>query len=259
MQRYRLWKKLPFMGPSSPVFLALQHKIGNTYFTSVLRDLVRETDFPEECFKIFKRSGASASMFEGLEPNSIIRLANFSYDQLSMLPLNAKVFATKRDPRGLIVSCTDYHIRGSEKWTQVPERKYGGKSYCELLRDAPTDEDRLIISMENRAGEILRRMESYVGQDDVHMVALEDLSHDDSGETYRELCRAMGLSEQDSAKLYELLVRHALWNLKRAGARAPNHSTSGVDPKVIERLKGRALRHYRQQFGDIHLRLGYEN
>jgi hypothetical protein len=139
----------------------------------------------------------------------------------------------------------------------VPNGKFEGKSYCEYLQSASTDEDRLIISMQNKAGEILRNMDTFSGQSDVHMVSLEDLSHDASGETYWIICQKMGLSDVDSATFYALLVRHALWNLKAQGKGIPGHSTSGVSSDSIRRIKGRALTCYQELFGDIHVRLGY--
>jgi hypothetical protein len=248
---------LDFAGPPAPVFFALHHKVGNTYFTQVLRDLTKETKYPDHCFNIYKASEVTREQLARLEKNSITRLRNFSYPELAIVPSGSRVIGTKRDPRTLIVSCTDYHMRGNEKWTQVPEDKYDGKSYCEYLQSAPTDEDRLIISMQNMAGDIIRRMESFCEHDDIHMVALEQLSHDASGKTCRRICEVMGLSAEDTETFYRLLVRHSLWSLRAQGRKAPRHSTSGVNPDVISRLTGRALAFYKSTFGDVHVRLGY--
>jgi hypothetical protein len=110
-------------------------------------------------------------------------------------------------------------MRGSEDWTREPQEQFGGKSYSEVLRDAGSDEERLIVLMDHVAGRILRSLDT---------------------DTFRDL-----------------LIRHSIWKIKGTTGQLPRHSTSGVGSDSVNRLKGRALNHYEELFGDIHARLGY--
>lgn len=189
---------------------------------------------------------------------SITRLRNFGLPEVKKLPASSRVIACKRDPRSLIVSCTDYHMRGSEAWTQVPREKFDGKSYCQLLRDAATDEDRLIISMENKAGEIVKRLGSLADSDDVFFVSLEDLSRDESCSVYYDICEYMQLCEADFNIMFNHLKRESLWYMRQTSGEIPSHSTSGVSDTYIARLNGVALARYTELFGDLHIKLGYQ-
>lgn len=138
-----------------------------------------------------------------------------------------------------------------------PQGNVRSKSYCELLRSAKSDEDRHIISMNNKAGEVIRNMLTYVECDDVLMVSLENLSHDVSGEIYGEICEYMELSSSDAETLSRIFIENALWNIKMTGSELPRHSTSGVDALAKHRISGSALEHYQSVFGDAHRLLGY--
>lgn len=215
------------------------------------------TDYDSKRFNIFETLDVTKEKLALLPTNSITRLRNFSYFALTIIPSKSKVIATKRDPRGLIASCTDYHMRGTEEWTTIPRGMYGGKSYCELLRSAKSDEERHIISMNNKAGEVIKNMLTYVDCDNVLMVSLEDLSHDVSGKVYGDICEYMELSSNDTETLSRIFVENALWNIKIAGSGLPRHSTSGVDALAKHRITGCALEHYQSVFGDAHRLLGY--
>jgi hypothetical protein len=67
----------------------------------------------------------------------------------------------------------------------------------------------------------------------------------------------MCLNHRDTNTFRELLIRHSIWKIKGTTGRLPRHATSGVRSESINRIKGRALNHYEDLFGDIHARLGY--
>lgn len=243
---------------TNPIFVALHHKCGNNYFTKVLRQFVNEAYSPEYDFMIVRQVEFNSNMSARFVANTITRLRNFTLDQVRQLPPNSIVIACKRDPRSLIVSCTDYHLRGSEAWTRVSNKRYGGKSYSNYLRDAATDEERLIISMENVAGNIIRRMASFIDASDILTVKLEDIARDDSCQTYHDICKYMQLSDHNYHILSNLLRKNSLWYIRKKTGTIPQHCTSGVSRDSINRLQGMALARYHDLFGDIHLRLGYK-
>jgi len=189
--------------------------------------------------------------------HTITRLRNFTLDMARQLLPNAIGVTFKRDPRSLIASCTDYHLRGPEAWTLMPKEEYGGKPYFDYLRSAASDEDRLIISMENRAGAIIENMRTFINAPHILSVKLEDIARDESCQIYDDICTHMQLSADDHNILSEIFKKHSLWYIKSNTGSLPGHSTSGVSKNSVNRLQGRALERYQELFGDIHLQLGY--
>jgi len=236
------------------MYFALHHKCGNTYFKKALTEFSELSVDPAFEFATLLPGRAATASFHC---PTLVRLRNFSLRHLLLLPQPAKVVACKRDPRGLIVSCTDYHRRGSEAWTTAPDQRYGGMSYQALLNSAPSEEDAFILSMKHVAGRILNNLRTLLDAPDIYFVALEDLSWDESGKTYASLCDFLDLSSRNRELLISSLAKHSLWaNLKRHG-KLPKHSTGGVSDSSSQRLQGRALREYRLLFGDLHSELGY--
>lgn len=241
-----------------PIFFAMHHKCGNTYVTNVLNEFEKKASAPAFKFNTVRAPDFISNLdTPAFANNTITRLRNFTLDMVRQLPSNSVFITFKRDPRSLIVSCTDYHLRGPEVWTLMPKNKYGGKPYYHYLRSAASDEDRLIISMENRAGTIIRNMSTFLDAPDILSVKLEDVARDESGQIYSEICQYMRLSEHNQKILSSIFKKHSLWYLKSYAGLLPRHSTSGVSKDSINRLQGRALERYRELFGDIHLRLGY--
>ena len=242
----------------NPIFFAMHHKCGNTYVTNVMNEFVKEASHPEFHFKTVRaQEFISNPDISAYADNTITRLRNFTLEMVSQLPSNSIVITFKRDPRSLIVSCADYHSKGPEAWTLMPNEKYGGKPYYYYLSSAASDEDRLIISMENRAGVIIRNMSTFIDAPDILSVKLEDVSRDESCQIYDDICKYMQLSEHNHNILSRIFKKHSLWYMKTNTGLLPNHSTSGVSKDSINRLQGRALERYQELFGDIHLRLGY--
>lgn len=231
---------------------ALHHKCGNTFFKKVLTEFSQLSVEPAFGFATLQPRDAATASFD--RP-TLVRLRNFSLRQLRLLP-PARVVACKRDPRGLIVSCADYHRRGSEAWTKVPDERYGGMSYQALLSSA-SEQDALILSMRHRAGEILNSLRTLLDAPDIYFVALENLSWDETGKTYASLCDFLDLSRHNRELLISLLSKHSLWARLKYHGSLPKHSTQGVSNVSVQRLQGRALREYRSLFGDLHRELGY--
>ncbi len=242
----------------NPIFFAMHHKCGNSYITNVMNEFRNQVSSPGFEFNIVRAqeftSNPDISTFTS---NTITRLRNFTLEMVYQLPSNSIVITFKRDPRSLIVSCVDYHMRGSEHWTRMPMQKYGGQPYCHYLRKAASDEDRLIISMENRAGTIIRNMSTFLEAPAILSVKLEDVARDESCRIYSDICEYMQLSDHNQNILSGILKKHSLWHMKMKTGLLPDHSTSGVSQDSINRLRGKALERYQELFGDIHRRLGY--
>lgn len=241
-----------------PIFFAMHHRCGNTYLTNVMNEFVTKTSGQKFSFRIVGqkdfRFDPDVSPFVN---NTITRLRNFTLEMVRQLPAHAIVVTFKRDPRSLIASCTDYHLRGPEVWTLMPRQEYGGKAYYQYLRSAASDEDRLIISMENRAGAIIENMRTFINAPHILPVKLEDIARDESCQIYDDICTHMQLSDDDHKCLSEIFKMHSLWYIKSNTGSLTGHSTSGVSEHSVNRLQGRALERYQELFGDIHLQLGY--
>jgi len=243
----------------NPIFFAMHHKCGNAYITKVMNEFEKEASAPKYNFMIVRAANFRANPdISAFVNNTITRLRNFTLDMVRQLPTNSTVITFKRDPRSLIVSCTDYHLRGTEDWTKIPMQKYGGKSYNDFLRGTATDEDRFIISMENKAGDIIRNMTTFLDAPEILSIKLEDIAREESCQAYDDICKHMQLSDRNYHILSNLLKKHSLWYIKKNIGTIPKHSTSGVSKDSINRLQGLALERYHELFGDIHLRLGYQ-
>lgn len=243
-----------------PVFFSLTHKCGNNYFKKSLNNFVRRVDVDNSSLQTISNPKQYVHMDEGFQ---FVRLRNFTYTEALSLP-SEKLVHCIRDPRSLIVSCTDYHIRGDEDWTRKPEKKYGGLSYSEYLFSASSYEESLIRSMQNVAGDLLQKWSGFHESTEVEsgewmQVKLEDLSRDRTGKIYRDLCAYIDMDDYSTKLLAQCFKKNSLWWLKENKSFKPKHSTSGVSNKTAGKVTGVSLEAYRDIFGDgFHEKFGYK-
>ena len=240
-----------------PVYFALHHKCGNNYFGNVLRDFAEVSSNPKYEYAVLRRADFEGGWERKNLDNKLVRLRNFPKSMIQEAPDMSKVVVCIRDPRSLIVSCTDYHARGSESWTLEPKKEYGGLSYSEFISSGSTDEDRLIRSMKHVAGRLVRSIETLLELDGVHIAKLEDLSWDRTCKPHLALCDYLELSGLHREQMFNALKKHSLWRISAVDGKLPRHSTGGAVSESSQRINGRALQTYQSLFGDIHTRFGY--
>lgn len=209
-------------------------------------------------FEVIKPKQIKERSLKQICGNTIYRLCNLTYEQVKIFARGLPIVVFIRDPRTLITSCTDYHLRGSEKWALKPQEKFNNLSYTELLQQGRTDEERLIISMENLAGDILKRIETFVNKEDVLLISLESLAWDSSLSTFKKIADYCHFEEPFRRQFIKELENNSLRKIKENTGSLTTHSTSGVSKSSIKRLTGRAEEVYTEHFGDLHTKLGYD-
>lgn len=63
-----------------------------------------------------------------------------------------------RDPRDLLVSATKYHVRSTEAWLHVPDQKFGGKTYQQMVLAMDSLEERMLFELDNVTGADIAEM-----------------------------------------------------------------------------------------------------
>ena len=180
---------------------------------------------------------------------TIILMADATVEQFKQVKADKRVVVT-RDPRSFIISCADFHIDGPEIWWT--------REYTNKLIMAPSDEQRLLITLDTVGGVILRRIAEFIGIEDCHHVRLEDLTHDRSCKTYFELVDYLDYPTAERKLFLQSLIRNSLWSMKRRKQRWPLHVTSGVPHNFLDRFTPAVQERYDELFGDLHKQMGYE-
>jgi hypothetical protein len=143
-------------------------------------------------------------------------------------------FRVVRDPRDVLISSANYHVRSDEGWLHTPRPAFGGMTYAEKLNSLDSFEDRIRFEMDNVGGQTIARMAAFDKQTILETVRYEDLITDVDMQVWRRLMLEIGLEEQD---LDAALA--AFWKCSLFGgvqAETVDHSTGGEARQWVSRL-----------------------
>ena len=195
-------------------------------------------------------------------------------------------FHVVRDPRDIIVSGYLYHLRTSEKWCVntnfskkspiiFPRVPYSqehrteqwklaylnslqGKSYQEYLQTLDQREG-LLFEMENYGAWTIDSLEKWdFNRQEILEIKFESLA-DDYESTFLSIFQHIGLSEPDIELCMDVAVQHDLGRKTVDEIKLIPHVSSPKLSKWKEYFENVHKEVFLEKFGDILIRLGYED
>jgi hypothetical protein len=162
-----------------------------------------------------------------------------------------------RDPRDVIISGAHYHCRADARrdpWLYVPDPRFGGRSYHEMILSRRGAEARLMFEMTHWGGRTLAHMATLAVPPPGFIHArLEDLSTDRELKTFRHMFTWLGLPPAHVAAALAIAAQISLF-----GETAERtHVRSGRPAQWREEFTPAVHAAFRARFGDLPERLGY--
>ncbi len=158
-----------------------------------------------------------------------------------------------RDPRDMIVSGYEYHLRTDEAWALEPDPRWGDMTYQSRLRSL-SEADGLMLEIEWQTSGVLNELSVWdYGQPDFLELRFEEVLADEHA-AFDRLFRWYGFSDD------AVTVGHAIvdgLSLARGGAK-PGHARGGSVGEWQSRLTEQHLDYLRDRTDDLVGRLGYE-
>lgn len=142
----RMRTESPFVEDDPPLLVhCCHHRSGTVWFTRVLETVARQ-------YGLHFQAGKQAD----LHPSTEIFLQDHSQIDRSTLPPYRGSHMI-RDPRDMVVSGYHYHLWTEERWAQIPQERYDGKSFRAVLNDVGKKRG-LILEMKRFCREDLQDM-----------------------------------------------------------------------------------------------------
>jgi hypothetical protein len=220
------------------------HKVGTVWFRQVLLSVMRP-------YGLRQQEGKSAPIRSDADLAFYANAASFDRSQLGARPFRGTHLI--RDPRDLLVSGYEYHLKTAEPWALRPDARYEGRSYQEHLRSVGEHEG-LMVELERMTAPTAAAFGQWdYLQPEFLELRFEDAVADELA-TFDRIFRWYGLN--DSAVAIGMAAVDRL-SLRRGGA-LPNHARAGRPGEWRDRLAPEHLERFRALTGDLVVRLGYE-
>lgn len=157
-----------------------------------------------------------------------------------------------RDPRKLILSAYNYHLRGREKWLN---EKYDNKmSHLETLKTLSRT-DGIIHEMSTISYWNIIDMIEVEENFQTQTFKIEDISYDKSLNEAQRLGSLLGLNGADLLNAINIIAKNSLWFGENA--KLP-HVTGGVKQNLEEEWNSELEMNYKRLFGERDKILNYE-
>jgi len=235
-------------GPHPVIVHCTHHKCGTVWFANVLLGVSRHYGLN---FRIgTNRSAAAVHVPADAEVVFYQPAHHFSPQEFGRPVRGSHVI---RDPRDMIVSGYEYHLRTDEAWAHEPDPRWGGGTYQALLRSLDED-DGLRLEIEWQADGVLQELTAWdYGQPDFLELRFEEVLADEHA-AFDRLFRWYGLTDDAVAVGHRVVDQ---LTLAKGGAK-PGHARGGSPSEWQDRLTGAHLEFLRERTDDVVGRLGYD-
>ena len=260
-----------------PIYLCCYHKVGSKLLSKVFRKICWE--FGWEFKAVF---GKSKNIPEDADIVSFVH-SLVDFDSVNTPYVGAHFI---RDPRDIIVSGYLYHLRCKEKWCtntnfdpsdpilfpKVPKsqeyrdqdwkKKYlsslGNKSYQQNLRER-TESEGLLFEMDHYGAWTIESMLQW-NYNNPNFVELrfESLMNN-IDKIFRDLFERFEFSDAQISRALRIVAKNDLNRFTEKQLRANKHISSRNITKWQKYFKEIHRDAFKQKFGDILIRLGYES
>lgn len=218
--------------------------MGTVWFRQVLLSVLRP-------YGLRQQEGKSAGIRPDTDLGVYADAGTFERSQLG-----SKAFRGThviRDPRDLVVSGYEYHLKTTEPWALRPDAHYGGQSYQEHLRSI-SEHDGLMVELERMTASTAAAF----GRWDYHQAEFLELRFEDAVSdeqaTFAQVFRWYGFNDDALAIGMAAVDRLSL----RRGGALPDHARSGGAGEWRDRLAPEHVERFKTLTGDLVVRLGYE-
>jgi hypothetical protein len=165
-----------------------------------------------------------------------------------------------RDPRDVLISAYFYHLWTEERWANLPDARFEGRSYRDELNRCDRH-DGLLLEMERMCrGELLREMLAWdYSQPEFLELKYEDVIADEAA-CFDRVFRHFGFADPDVRAGLEIVER---MSFRRVAGRnvgevgAASHLRSGRPGEWRTHLGAAHLERWQELAGDAVTRLGY--
>ena len=223
------------------------HRVGTLWFKTVLGS----------CAETF-----GLKFFEGeqseLPGDAAIFLQNHSKIRVRELPPLRGTHLI-RDPRDVVVSGYYYHLSCEEEWCLVPQRRFGGRSYQDVLRTLGHD-DGIEFEMRYAAAATFREMASWnYGDPRFLELKYEDLIADEA-RVFARIFEHYGFGAQEQRRALEIALSKSferVTNRPVGVSEDGHHLRRGLPGQWREEFTAKHVALSEQLFGKGLVRLGY--
>lgn len=232
----------------APVLIGTFHKSGTVLMKKIVTSLCEHTG-----------SGFWHSNRSATAPGDWQVCFNYdcSFKDLGINPAEYPTVIIIRDPRDLIVSGMNYHLKSSERWLTEPDPCFDGRSYQETLTAIEDRQERYRFELRNRAATEIRRMVAIRTDPDYGnalFVKLEDLVADLGLARYHDILAHLGLHGAFIPLALSIAYENSLFNHAKSHGK---HVLSGKPARWKSELDDETLAIFEQEFPDALSILGY--
>ena len=232
------------------IFVGAYHKTGTAWMLQVMRAAAQSLGIKFHN-NVFRNQLNLATVESGI-----------CFDDHSIFPhwlqyLDFAGFRMIRDPRDVVVSGAQYHMRSSEAWLHKPWAKLGGRTYHQAIQALSDEQERYRFEMEYVGGDTIGAMATPEGVTALlKTVRYEDLMLDHDFSRFRLLMNYVGLREEACELAITAFRKHSL--IGDATSTAGHGSSQGE----LGRWRNSFTRATAETFAELHqeklVKLGYE-
>ncbi|MBY6117286.1 sulfotransferase domain-containing protein [Mameliella alba] len=247
------------------VVVATYHKTGTVWMNNVFRtfcaaapasfhtlsrDVSRWKDTPDQ-IRIFQEFQADA---ESRGEHAVIFENHCNLPPVEVMQ-GCRGFRVVRDPRDVLISAANYHVRSDEAWLHAKQPKFGGMTYAEKINSLDSFEDRILFEMDHVGGETIVKMAHFDKDRILETVKYEDLVTDTEMTVWTSLMRRIGLEDTDLDA-----AAKAFWQCSLFGGmrnKSISHQTSGSPRQWYDKFSDALSQAVEARFGKEIETLGY--
>ncbi|KAA5604047.1 sulfotransferase domain-containing protein [Roseospira marina] len=160
-----------------------------------------------------------------------------------------------RDPRDVLVSSANYHLKSAEGWLHVRRPEFGDQTYQEHIRSLPTMEARLLFEIDHASGETIRDMHSwYEGRPGFRELRYEDLVTERAVAEFSQAVADWPLSDKDRDLLIAVFD---YFSIRGRGSRRNAHIRNPSPGQWRQHFTPPVLARFTEAFGPVVEDLGY--
>lgn len=231
------------------VLVGTHHKTGTRWMADIFKSISRYLDL--------KYFNGPSNKFDGTEDVFFQIVSRFG----PALEKNHRGLHVIRDPRDVIISGANYHDKSDEEpWLFKPSRKFGGKSYQEMIRSYPNYFDKLLFEMDHIGKGTITDMRNWNYLDNNFVnVKYETLINDADLEEFSKIFKFLGFGGMALPLCLDIAFAGSIFSgrVKKSGVQGV-HIRSGK-PQQWRSIFSRSLANqFLSRFGDILVALGYE-
>ncbi|MCC0175945.1 sulfotransferase domain-containing protein [Waterburya agarophytonicola K14] len=242
--------RTPFIDDSEKKLIVhcCYHKVGTAWFIRILRSIAR-----------YYGLNFQNSIQSDLRRDTDIFMEYMSRVDVAKLPdyIGSHMI---RDPRDIIISGYFYHLWTKEEWAHIPRKNLKNLTYQQYLHSFNREEG-LLAEMRGTSQETIEEMSRW-NYNNPHFIEFkyEDLITNESA-VFAKIFRHYGFNEEAIQNCLGIADKFSFKNQSRRKKGIVNqksHLRSGRTGEWREIFGDRHKQEFKQIFGDVLIKLGYE-